>query len=88
VDGSLARFLILPSDEDYPDENLTAGIRKAPSELIRRLKNLAAGGGLQSGNLTGMTSGQTTALNPITVPMSDEAKARFRGAFPGRVSRS
>jgi hypothetical protein len=56
--------------------------------LIRRLKNLAAGGGLQSGNLTGMTSGQTTALNPITVPMSDEAKARFRGAFPGRVSRS
>ena len=78
VDGSLARFLILPSDEDYPDENLAAGIRQSPSALIHGLKTLAAGGGLQNGNLTGMTPGQTTAVNPITVPMSDEAKARFK----------
>jgi hypothetical protein len=78
VDGSLARFLILPSDEDYPDENLAAGIRQTPSALIHGLKNLAAGGGLQSGNLTGMTPGQTTAVNPITVPMSEEAKTRFK----------
>lgn len=78
VDGSLARFLILPSDEDYPDENLAAGIRQTPSALIHGLKNLAAGGGLQNGNLTGMTPGQTTAVNPITVPMSEEAKARFK----------
>jgi hypothetical protein len=78
VDGSLARFLILPSDEDYPDENLAAGIRQSPTALIHGLKTLAAGGGLQSGNLTGMTPGQTTAVNPITVPMSDEAKARFK----------
>ena len=78
VDGSLARFLILPSDEDYPDENLAAGIRQTPSALIHGLTTLAAGGGLQRGNLTGMTPGQTTAVNPITVPMSDEAKARFK----------
>ena len=78
VDGSLARFLILPSDENYPDENLAAGIRQTPSALIHGLKTLAAGSGLQSGNLTGMTPGQTTAVNPITVPMSDEAKARFK----------
>ena len=78
VDGSLARFLILPSDEDYPDENLAAGIRQTPAALIHGLKTLAAGGGLQMGNLTGMTPGQTTAVNPITVPMSDEAKARFK----------
>jgi hypothetical protein len=34
VDGSLARFLILPSDEDYPDENIAVGIRQAPPALI------------------------------------------------------
>ena len=28
VDGSLARFIILPSEEDYPDENLAAGLRQ------------------------------------------------------------
>ena len=27
VDGSLARFIILPTEDDYPDENLAAGLR-------------------------------------------------------------
>lgn len=77
VDGSLARFLILPSDEDYPDENLAVGIRQAPTALIQALQLVAKGGGAVRGNLTGKTADQNTAVNPMTVPMSDAARARF-----------
>jgi hypothetical protein len=83
VDGSLARFLILPSDEDYPDENIAVGIRQAPSALIRGLQRVAAGGGGQKGNLTGKTAGQNTAVNPAIVPMTEEARARFKALSVG-----
>ena len=78
VDGSLARFLILPSDEDYPDENIAVGIRHAPPVLIQGLQLIASGGGGKKGNLTGKTADQNTAVNPMIVPMTDEARARFR----------
>jgi len=78
VDGSLARFLILPSDEDYPDENMAVGIRQSPPALIQGLQRLANGGGLQRGNLTGKTADHNTAVNPIIVPMTGEARARFK----------
>lgn len=78
VDGSLARFLILPSDEDYPDENLRAGIRQTPPMLIQGLQAIAAGGGHSQGNLTGKTADQSTAVNPMIVPMTQEARARFQ----------
>ncbi|WP_420567737.1 PriCT-2 domain-containing protein [Thalassovita sp.] len=78
VDGSLARFLILPSDEDYPDENIAVGIRQAPTALIQGLQLLAAGGGLQCGNLTGKTADQNTTVNPTIVPMTEDARARFK----------
>ena len=77
VDGSLARFLILPSDEDYPDENLTAGLRRAPRALIEGLQGVATGGGRSAGNLTGRTAGPETAVDPMAVPISDDARARF-----------
>ena len=77
ADGSLARFLILPSDEDYPDENLAMGIRQAPPALIAALQMVAKGGGVAKGNLTGKTADQNTALKPMTVPMSDAARVRF-----------
>lgn len=77
ADGSLARFLILPSDEDYPDENLAAGLRHAPSELIDGLRSIANGGGRQRGNLVGKTTGASTAVDAAVVPMTEEAKARF-----------
>jgi hypothetical protein len=78
VDGSLARFLILPSDEDYPDENIAVGIRQAPPALIRGLKRVAAGGGHHKGNLMGKTADQNTTVTPMIVPMTDEARARFK----------
>lgn len=79
VDGSLARFLILPSDEDYPDENMTVGIRQAPPALINGLNLIAAAGGDKTGNLMGKTADQNTPVNPMIVPMTEEARARFRG---------
>ncbi|MDN2584046.1 PriCT-2 domain-containing protein [Aquibium sp. ELW1220] len=78
VDGSLARFLILPSDEDYPDENIAVGIRQAPLALLQGLQSVAAGAGGVKGNLTGKTADQNTAVNPMIVPMTEEARARFQ----------
>ena len=78
VDGSLARFLILPSDEDYPDENVAVGLRTPPPDLIAGLQLLASGPGQQRGNLAGTTSGPQTAVVLTTVPMTDAARARFK----------
>lgn len=78
VDGSLARFLILPSDEDYPDENIAVGIRQAHPALIARLQSVASGGGYQKGNLAGKTADQNTSVNPTMVPMTEKARARFK----------
>ena len=36
VDGSLARFIILPTENDYPEENPDAGIRVSPAGPARR----------------------------------------------------
>lgn len=77
VDGSLARLIILPSEEDYPDENRSAGLRRSPRPLIEGLQRLAEGGGQASGNLAGRTSGPETAVDPMTVPMDEEAQLRF-----------
>jgi hypothetical protein len=78
VDGSLARFLILPSDEDYPDENIAVGMRQADPALIAGLQSVACGGGHQKGNLAGKTADQNTSVNPTVVPMTEEARARFK----------
>jgi hypothetical protein len=37
-----------------------------------------AGGGGRKGNLTGKTADQNTAVNSMIVPMTEEARARFR----------
>ena len=79
VDGSLARFIILPTENDYPEENAGAGIRVSPPALLDSLRLIAAGGGRKpAGNLIGMTAGHETALDPLTVPMQPGAKEAFR----------
>ena len=69
VDGSLARFIILPTEDDYPEEALGRGIRTAPKRLVERLRLVAAGGGHVplAGNLAGLGAGTTTAVEPMTV---------------------
>jgi hypothetical protein len=79
VDGSLARFIVIASGNQYPDENNDTGIRSAPPALIKSLKLIAAGGGrMAAGNLSGLTADPTTAVDPMTVPMDARAKAIFR----------
>ena len=79
VDGSLARFIILPTENDYPEENVGAGIRVSPPSLLDGLRFIAAGGGRRvSGNLIGRMPGLETAVDPMTVPMLPDAKEVFR----------
>lgn len=78
VDGSLARFIILPSDDDYPDENQAAGIRRSPPHLLDALRLVAAGGGrAPRGDLSGLTSDPATAVDPLTVAMDRGAEEAF-----------
>lgn len=79
VDGSLARFIILPTENDYPEENVGAGIRVSPPSLLDHLRFVAAGGGRKAaGNLIGRMPGLETALDPMTVPIQPGAKEAFR----------
>ena len=79
VDGSLARFIILPTEDDYPEEASGRGIRTAPKHLVQRLRLVAAGGGrAASGNLAGLGAGTTTSIEPMTVRNTPEAAEAFR----------
>lgn len=76
VDGSLAHFLILPSDDDCLDEKLWVGIQQTPPLLIHSFQIIATGGVHNQGNLAGKTAG--TAVSPMIVPMTAQADARFQ----------
>ena len=78
IDGSLARFIIVPTEDDYPEENPDTGIRVPPASLVDGLRLVAAGGGRQTGNLAGRTAGPETAVDPMVVPMQAGAKDAFR----------
>src|SRR5262249_39021162 len=78
LDGSLARFIIVPTEDDYPEENLDAGIRVPPPALVDGLRLLAAGGQRQTGNLVGMSAGPEPAVDPMIVAMQPGAKDAFR----------
>ncbi|MBF0424145.1 MAG: PriCT-2 domain-containing protein, partial [Magnetococcales bacterium] len=77
ADGSLARFLILKTREDYPERNRSKASRNTPSSLITSLKALSESGGKGKGNLEGITNNGTTTLHPSVVPMSPEAVVLF-----------
>ena len=53
-------------------------MRQADPALIAGLQSVACGAGHQKGNLAGKTADQNTAVNPTIVPMTEEARARFR----------
>lgn len=77
IDGSLARFIILPTEDDYPEENPGSGLRVPPASLVDGLRLIASGGGRQTGNLAGRTAGPETAVDPMVVPMQDTAREAF-----------
>jgi hypothetical protein len=76
VDGSLARFIILPTEEDYPDENRTGGPRQTPPALIDGLQRLAGGGGGASGDIADQTTGATLAkVHRVAVGRTPDLKS-------------
>jgi hypothetical protein len=78
ADGSLARFLIMESEEDFPDSNEQFGVIDPPQDLIDRLILIHTGGGKLSGNLTDVGAIDEVMVDPRVVPMTPAAKAAFR----------
>jgi len=78
ADGSLARFLILQSEQDFPDSNKDFGTIDPPQGLIDRLLLIHQGGGKLSGNLSDIGGVDQVSPTPRVVPMSDKAKAAFK----------
>ncbi|MBF0263147.1 MAG: PriCT-2 domain-containing protein, partial [Magnetococcales bacterium] len=77
ADGSLARFLILKTRDDYPERNRRNASCDTPPSLIESLIQLSKSGGKGKGNLAGITTDGSTILNPSVVPMSLEAISLF-----------
>ncbi|MBF0462237.1 MAG: PriCT-2 domain-containing protein [Magnetococcales bacterium] len=78
VDGSLARFLILKTKDDYPDRSSCHDSSlQAPDALLNGLLAVVENGSYGPGNLAGMTVDATTAVQPLVVFMTAEAKAIF-----------
>lgn len=78
ADGSLARFLILQSEEDFPDSNDDFGTIDPPQSLIDRLLLVHQGGGKLSGNLADVGAVDEVSPKPRTVPTNGQAKAAFK----------
>lgn len=78
ADGSLARFLILESEEDFPDSNEVFGAIDPPQGLIDTLVLIHEGGGKLSGNLANIGAVAEVEVDPLVVPTAPEAQAVFR----------
>ena len=75
ADGSLARFLILQSEEDFPDSNKSFGRIDPSAGLIRHLQLIHRGGGRLDGNLADVGGVEEVAVEPRVVRLSDSAKS-------------
>ena len=78
ADGSLARFLILESEQDFPDSNEDCGDIEPPPGLIDRLLLIHQGGGKLQGNLSDVGAIDEVLVIPRIVPTAPAARAAFR----------
>lgn len=78
ADGSLARFLILQSEDDFPDSNEAFGVIDPPPGLLERLILIHEGGGQLAGNLNHIGAVAEVQVEPLVVPTAPEALAVFR----------
>lgn len=76
VDGSLARFVVLRSENDYPDPNPDAG-RPQPSAALIEALRLVHAGGTKHGMVAPLASAPEVVPVPQIVRASDRAKAVF-----------
>jgi len=76
ADGSLARFLVFLTDEDYPPRNDRPAPPDPPPELVSALRAIAAGAqGHDHGGDLADAMQSTAAIRPCTVPLTPEATA-------------
>ncbi len=78
ADGSLARFLIMESEDDFPDSNEAFGVIDPPQDLIDKLILIHQGGGKLNGNLTDVGAIDEVLIDPRVVPMTPKARDTFR----------
>lgn len=78
ADGSLARFLIMESEDDFPDSNEAFGVIDPPPDLIDKLILIHQGGGKLNGNLTDVGAVDEVLVDPRVVPMTPAARDAFR----------
>lgn len=78
ADGSLARFLIMESEDDFPDSNEAFGVIDPPQDVIDRLILIHQGGGKLNGNLTDVGALDEVLVDPRVVPMTPAARHTFR----------
>ncbi len=78
ADGSLARFLIVESEDDFPDSNEDFGVIDPPQDLVDRLIAIHEGGGKLSGNLNDCGAVNEVMVDPRVVPSTPQARAVFR----------
>ena len=76
-DGSLARFIILQSENDFPDSNAMFGKPDPPQSLIDQLRLIHEGGGKLGGNLADVGSVDEIVFEPRVVLMNAEARTIF-----------
>jgi len=87
ADGSLARFLIMESEDDFPDSNEAFGVIDPPPDLIDKLVLIHQGGGKLNGNLTDVGAIDEVLVDPRVVPMTPAARDAFRALDQDLVGR-
>jgi hypothetical protein len=76
ADGSIARFLVFLTDEDYPERNETPAPMDPPADLVAAIQAIALGvpGHSHGGNLADLMEA-TAPMHAYTVPLSEDAQA-------------
>jgi hypothetical protein len=87
ADGSLARFLILESEDDFPDSNESFGLIEPSDDLIEKLQLIHQGGGRIGGNLANVASIEEVGINARVIAMTAEARETFRALDKTLVAR-
>ncbi len=77
ADGSLARFLIVESEDDFPDSNERFGVVDPPQDLVDRLIAIHEGGGKLNGNFNDCGAINEVMVDPRVVPITPQARVVF-----------
>jgi hypothetical protein len=76
ADGSIARFLVFLTDEDYPERNETPAAMDPPPDLVAALQGIARGvpGHSHGGNIADAME-SSAPIHAYTVPLTVDADA-------------